>query len=195
MYVSRVQEYGDTMIDFMDDQFFSQNSLPLSEKVDTAESRNTSMLKDGAESETVEENRNTIATIIPKVFRQRFIPIGDEIKRYNPDVRTVFLNKTYSLDYNTYSIKTTNLSHLKDPDSHISKQVLVKIKGKLRLGHLKVVFSKKHSYLNKSEMITGILLQEPVGTSNGVFESTHHFDCPDNHAVFVVISEVYVPVN
>ena len=197
------QEYGDTMkgsTQSKDDQFSPKNPLPLRTKADTAESKNTPMaqdpcmLKDGAEKETLEENRDTIPKIIPKAFRQPPNVIGDEIKRYNPDVRTIFLNKTYSLQYNAYSVKTTNLAHLKEPNSHLDKQVLVKLKGKFRLGNLKVLFSKMHVYSKRNEMMARILLEETVGTSNGVFESTHHFDCPDNHAVFVLIIEVYVPL-
>ena len=148
----RKQEYGDTMIDFTQsmDNLSSHNPPPLSMKDDTAENKHISiaqnafLLKDGAVSETLEENRHTISRIKPKAFRQRSHAIGDEIKRYNPDVRTIFLNNTYSIQYNAYSIKTTNLSHLKEPDSHLDKQVLLKLKGEFRLGNLKVVFSKMH---------------------------------------------------
>ena len=175
---------------------------PSSVKADTAPIiRKTSAVHDqvmliqkGGENRALEESKPSTPRAVPRVFRHPSSSNGAGIERYNPDVLTVFQNKTQPLIYNTSSIKTTNLSYLKKPDSHRGKQVLVKIKGNLRVGYLRVVFSKKHSYLNKTEMIAGILLQEPVGTSNGVYESTRYFECPANHAVFVSIREVYVHV-
>ena len=205
MYMFRKQEYGDTTIDLTQSMGGLSNPLLFSMKDGTAENKHISiaqnafLLKDGAVSETLEENRHTISRIKPKAFRQRSHAIGDGIERYNPDVRTIFWNNTYSLNYNSiqynaYSVQTINLSQLKVPESHISKQVLVQVESKYRLGNLKVVFSKMNVLFKRNVVMAGILLQEPAGTSNGVYESTHHFDCPDNHAVFVLISEVYVPI-
>ena len=78
--VEQTQEYDDTMMDFsqpMDVIFLSPNRLPLSEKADTAENKPTSivqnpfLLKDGADSEPLDDNKS---------FRQCSTLIGDEIR-------------------------------------------------------------------------------------------------------------------
>ena len=118
----------------------------------------------------------------------------DKLERYSPNVLKQYINSTSTLIYKRNSVKTINLSFLKNPDGHKDNQVFVKVKEIYRLGYLKVIFSKKLPYLSKTEIIAGIKLQEPYGNSNGVHDSVKHFNCLPKHAVFISINEVFVPV-
>ena len=108
------------------------------------------LIQKGGEDRALEESNPSTPRAVPRVFRPPSSSNGTRIERYTPDVLAVFRDKTQPLIYNTSSIKTTNLSYLKKPDSHRGKQVLVKIKGNPRVGYLRVVFSK-----NKTERSQG----------------------------------------
>ena len=119
---------------------------------------------------------------------------GDRLECYSPNILKQYINSASTLIYKKNSIKTINLSFLKNPDGHKDNQVFVKVKEIYRLGYLKVIFSKKLPYFNKTEIIAGIRLEEPYGNSSGIHDSVKHFNCPAKHAIFISINEVFVPI-
>ena len=95
----------------------------------------------------------------------------------------------FNSEYTKPSSSSTKLSYFQIPDSHLLKQVLVKVTNIYRPGTLQVVFSKKYSFPNITLIIAGVKLEETFGNSNGYYEGTRYFECDCNHAIFVSLEE------
>ena len=118
------------------------------------------------------------------------------LETYRPVLLTSF-NQKYTptpLCYKTLAVNATRLSYLQKPESHLNKQVLVKVKDIFRLGSLQAVFSKRYANQDKSLIIAGVKLEEAFGNSNGVFDGTRYFDCEPNRGLFAYAEEVFINV-
>lgn len=117
------------------------------------------------------------------------------LQTYQPEILSSSLQKYTSVIYKSFSVKTTKLSYLQRPESHLYNQVLVKIQEVYRLGTLQKLFQKKFNFPSRTRVLAGIKLDEAVGNSNGIFDSIRYFDCEHNHAIFISVEEVLVHVS
>ena len=131
----------------------------------------------------------------PRLGRAQSSQKAEGLETYRPDLLTSFIHKHTPVVYKTSSITATKLSYFHRPESHLLKQVLVKVRDIYRPGTLQVVFSKKYSFPNKTIIIAGVKLEETVGNSDGCYEGMRYFECEHNHALFASLEEVLINVS
>ena len=140
------------------------------------------------------EGRNADTPKVTPRFSKNLSNRIEGLESYRPELLTTFIQKHTSVFYKSSSVNATRLSYLKRPESHLYKQVLVKVRDIYRLGTLQAVFSQRYSYPSKTMVTAGVKLEEAAGTSNGLFEGVMYFECEHNHAVFVYVDEVFIHV-
>ena len=114
------------------------------------------------------------------------------LQAYQHEILSSSLQEYSSVLYKSSLVRTTKLSYLQRPDTHILQQVLVRIQDMYRLGTLQIVFPKKFNFPTKTRILAGVKLDEAVGNYNGTFDSIRYFDCEHNHAIFISVEEVHV---
>ena len=143
---------------------------------------------------TVEKFEGKPHSEIPVAFPRYSKSLSTGLQTYQPEILSSSQQKYSSVLYRSTTVKTTKLSYLQRPETHIPQQVLVKIQDVYRLGTLQIVFPKKFNFPTKTRILAGVKLDEAVGNSNGTFDSIRYFDCEHNHGIFISVEEVHLHV-